>query len=313
MANAPTPNPSLPAADLKVVGLLYGFGAFGFWGLTPIYFKAVGHVPALEVMAHRVVWAMLLMFALLLWKQRLRELLRELANPRRLLFYAATALLVSTNWFIFIWAIQQDRLLEASLGYYINPLVNVFLGMLFLHERLNGWQITAVALAAIGVLNLVLAHGTFPWIALALAFSFGFYGLLRKKARVDVVLGLTVETILLTPFALTFLLLLGADGAFGHGNIETDLLLAAAGIVTAVPLLCFLQATQRLALSTVGLMQYLAPTLNFLLAVLAYDEPFTVPHVITFVCIWIALAVYSGDAFLTHRAQRAIHGMDARE
>ena len=311
MANAPTPIPPAPAPDSRLTGFLYGLGAFGFWGLTPIYFKAVGQVPALEVMAHRVVWAMLLMFALLLWKQRLRELSLELGNPRRLLFYAVTALLVSTNWLIFIWAIQQNRLLEASLGYYINPLVNVFLGMLFLHERLNVRQIVAVTLAAIGVLNLMLAHGTFPWIALALAFSFGFYGLLRKKARVDVMLGLTVETILLTPFALAFLVLLGANGAFGRANMETDLLLAAAGIVTAVPLLCFLQATQRLALSTVGLMQYLAPTLNFLLAVLLYDEPFTLSHLITFVCIWIALAIYSGDAFLTHRAHRAIQSTDA--
>jgi chloramphenicol-sensitive protein RarD len=268
MANAPTPIPAAPAPDSRLTGFLYGLGAFGFWGLTPIYFKAVGQVPALEVMAHRV-------------------------------------------GLIFIWAIQQNRLLEASLGYYINPLVNVFLGMLFLHERLNVRQIVAVTLAAIGVLNLMLAHGTFPWIALALAFSFGFYGLLRKKARVDVMLGLTVETILLTPFALAFLVLLGANGAFGRANMETDLLLAAAGIVTAVPLLCFLQATQRLALSTVGLMQYLAPTLNFLLAVLLYDEPFTLSHLITFVCIWIALAIYSGDAFLTHRAHRAIQSTDA--
>ncbi len=313
MANAPTSSATSPTSESKLAGFLYGLGAFGFWGLTPIYFKAVGHVPAFEVMAHRVVWAMLLMCVLLAWKHRLRALSLELGNPRRLLFYAATALLVSTNWFVFIWAIQQNRLLEASLGYYINPLVNVFLGMLFLHERLNVWQIIAVALAAIGVLNLVLAHGALPWVALALAFSFGFYGLLRKKARVDVMLGLTVETILLTPFALAFLFLLGADGAFGRGNMGTDLLLAAAGIVTAVPLLCFLQATQRLPLSTVGLMQYLAPTLNFLLAVLLYGEPFTLPHLITFVCIWIALAIYSGDAFLTHRAQRAIQNADARE
>lgn len=313
MANASSPMSAATVADSKLAGFLYGLGAFGFWGLTPLYFKAVGHVPALEVMAHRVIWAMLLMLALLLWRRRLRELSRELGNPRRLLFYAATALLVSINWFIFIWAIQQNRLLEASLGYYINPLVNVFLGMLFLHERLNGWQMLAVALAAIGVLNLVLAHGVFPWIALALAFSFGFYGLLRKKARVDVMSGLTVETILLAPLALTFLLLLGAHGAFGRGDVGTDLLLVAAGFVTAVPLLCFLQATQRLALSTVGLMQYLAPTLNFLLAVLLYDEPFTLSHLITFVCIWIALAIYSGDAFLTHRARRAIQGADTRE
>ncbi len=302
-----------PPPDSQLTGFLYGLGAFGFWGLTPLYFKAVGHVPALEVMAHRVIWAMILMLVLLLWRRRLRELSRELGNPQRLLFYAATALLVSINWFIFIWAIQQNRLLEASLGYYINPLVNVFLGMLFLHERLNVWQRLAVALAAVGVLNLVIAHGVLPWIALALAFSFGFYGLLRKKARVDVMSGLTVETILLTPLAVTFLLLLGSHGAFGRSDVGTNLLLVAAGFVTAVPLLCFLQATQRLALSTVGLMQYLAPTLNFLLAVLLYDEPFTLSHLVTFVCIWIALAIYSGDAFLTHRARRAIQGTDSGE
>ena len=313
MANAPSSMSASPLPDSQLTGFLYALGAFGFWGLTPLYFKAVGHVPALEVMAHRVIWAMLLMLVLLLWRRRLRELSPELRNPQRLLFYAATALLVSINWFIFIWAIQHNRLLEASLGYYINPLVNVFLGMVFLHERLNVWQRLAVALAAVGVLNLVIAHGVLPWIALALAFSFGFYGLLRKKARVDVMLGLTVETILLTPLAVTFLLLLGSQGAFGHSDLGTNLLLVAAGFVTAVPLLCFLQATQRLALSTVGLMQYLAPTLNFLLAVLLYDEPFTLSHLVTFVCIWIALAIYSGDAFLTHRARRAIQGTDTGE
>ncbi|MFQ5937111.1 MAG: EamA family transporter RarD [Acidiferrobacterales bacterium] len=291
-------------ADTALVGVLYGLAAFGIWGLSPIYFKLVGHVPAVEVLAHRVVWAMLLLWAMLLFRRRGRQLVNELRNRQRLLFYAATALLVSTNWLVFIWAIQNNRLLEASLGYYINPLVNVLLGMLFLHERLSLRQALAVALAAMGVTNLVVGYDTFPWIALVLAFSFGFYGLLRKKAGTDALVGLTVETVLLTPLALLFLGVRAAQGggAFGHIGVGTDGLLAFAGVITAVPLLCFLQTARRLRLSTVGLMQYLAPTLNFLLAVSFYQEPFTSTHLVTFVCIWVALAIYTFDAFALRRA-----------
>ncbi len=290
-------------------GVLYALAAFGIWGLSPIYFKSLGHGPATEVLAHRVLWATVLLVAVLLLQRRGLELIRELLSWRRVGFYLVTALLVSTNWLIFIWSIQNDRLLEASLGYYINPLVNVLLGTVFLRERLNRWQIVAVALAAAGVMYLVLGYGKVPWVALTLAFSFGFYGLLRKKAGMDAILGLTVETLLLAPAALLFLGWLAFQGsaAFAHAGAKTDVLLIFAGVITAVPLVCFLQAARRLRLTTVGLMQYLAPTLNLLLAVLAYHEPFTMVHTITFVCIWVALAIYSFDAFFARHRERAAH------
>ncbi len=295
---------SARGGDEGLVGVLYALAAFGMWGLIPVYFKAVAHVSAIEVVAHRIVWALPLLWAALLWRRRLRLLPQELRNPRRLVLYGATALLVSTNWLIFIWAIHHDRLLEASLGYYINPLVNVLLGVLFLRERLNARRVFAVALAAIGVLNLVVGYGSFPWIALALALTFGLYGLLRKKAATEAMLGLAVETLLLAPLALLFLADLAwrGSGAFGQHGVPTDALLVFAGVITVVPLVCFLQAANRLHLSTVGLMQYLAPTLNFLLAVAVYREPFTPAHGITFGCIWAALALYTFDALHVRRS-----------
>ena len=292
--------------DPGLAGILYALAAFGIWGLAPIYFRLIRQVPALEVVAHRVVWAVLLLCLALLAKRRGRLLLAELRDRQRLLFLSVTALLVSGNWLIYIWSIQNDRLLEASLGYYINPLINVLLGMLFLRERLNLRQGVAVALATIGVLNLIVALGVFPWIALSLALLFGFYGLLRKKASIDAMVGLTIETILLAPFALALLVVLAlhGNGAFGRGDLTTDLLLAGTGLMTAIPLFCFLQGARRLRLSTLGLMQYVAPSLNFLLAVVFYHEPFTWMHFVTFLFIWVALAVYSFDAFSERRAQR---------
>lgn len=297
---------STVSGDTGLAGSLYALAAFGIWGLAPVYFRLIGQVPALEVVAHRVIWAVILLCLALLLKRRGRQLLAELHNVRRLLFLSVTALLVSGNWLIYIWSIQNDRLLEASLGYYINPLINVVLGMVFLHERLNLRQGVAVTLATIGVLNLIVALGVFPWIALSLALLFGFYGLLRKKATIDAMIGLTVETILLTPIALAFLVVLAlhGNGAFGRGDIATDLLLAGTGLMTAIPLFCFLQGARRLRLSTLGLMQYLAPSLNFLLAVVFYHEPFTWTHFVTFLFIWVALAIYSFDAFSERRAQR---------
>lgn len=303
------PDGTGPAAirvDAGAAGIVYALAAFGIWGLVPIYFRLIGRVPALEVVAHRVVWAAVLLCLALLLRRRGRLLLAELRAARRLLFLSVTALLVSGNWLIYIWSIQHDRLLEASLGYYINPLINVLLGMLFLRERLNLRQGVAVALATIGVLNLIVALGVFPWIALSLALLFGFYGLLRKKASIDAMVGLTIETILLAPFALALLVVLAlhGNGAFGRGDLTTDLLLAGTGLMTAIPLFCFLQGARRLRLSTLGLMQYVAPSLNFLLAVVFYHEPFTWMHFVTFLFIWVALAVYSFDALSERRAQR---------
>ena len=303
--------PASPASphppDASLIGVASALGCFGLWGAFPIYFKLLGHVPALEVLAHRVLWSAVLLLGLILVQGQWSALRAEFHNRRRRRFYLVTALLISGNWLLYIWAVQHGRILEASLGYYINPLVNVLLGVLFLRERLNPRQWTAVALAVVGVLVLVIGHGVFPWISLILALSFGSYGLLRKKAGHAATLGLCMETVLLMPAALLFLAILGGRGAgaLGAVNGQTDFLLLAAGPVTVAPLLLFLQATRLLRLSTVGLIQYLTPTLQFLLAVALYREPFTLIHLAAFGCIWLALALYSTDAWFTYRPRPA--------
>lgn len=293
---------SRPPGD-ALAGVLNALGCFSIWGLFPVYFKLLHHVPALEVLAHRILGSALLLLALILAQGRWSGLWAELHAGQRLGFYLLTTLLISANWLLYIWAVQNGRILEASLGYYINPLVNVVLGVLFLRERLNSRQWTAVAIAAAGVLVLVVGYGVFPWISLTLALSFGSYGMLRKKAGHNPMLGLGVETALMAPIALLFLVVLAArgDGALGAGDGWTDLLLLAAGPVTVAPLLMFLEATQRLRLSTVGLIQYMTPTLQFLLAVALYRETFTGIHLAAFGCIWLALALYSADAWSSHR------------
>lgn len=292
--------------EQEVSGVLYALTAFGIWGISPVYFTAVEAVPSLEVLAHRVVWGMLLLFTILLVKRRAWRVVYELRAARRLRFYLATTLVLSANWLTFIWAVQHQHVLAASLGYYINPLVSVMLGVLFLGERLSAPQVLAVALATGGVLNLVLGYGAVPWISLILAFSFGTYGLLRKKAGVDAMIGLAIETLLLAPVALLYLGVLAERGigAFGRLGWPMDLLLSLSGPVTALPLLCFLEGARRLRLSTVGLLQYLAPTLQLLLAVLLYHEPFHRSQLITFACIWLALGLYSFDAFFARRGDQ---------
>jgi len=285
-------------------GVAYGIAAYAWWGLVPVYFKAVAHVPALEVLAHRVIWSVVLLAALIVLKSRWREAASAMRRRRTAVTLLVTTVLIACNWLIFIYAVATDRLLEASLGYFINPLVNVLLGFVFLGERLRRWQTISVALAAVGVLYLTLGYGRFPWIALALAASFGLYGLLRKTAPVDALIGLTVETTLLLPLALAYVLIAGATGAgkFAAGSWSDSILLVSAGIVTAVPLLWFTNAARRLRLATLGFLQYLAPTGHFLLAVAAYGETFTTAHLLAFGCIWTALAIYSID---TVRAPRA--------
>ncbi len=211
-----TQPPSRPAPDGALIGLLSALGCFSFWGLFPIYFKLLAHVPALEVLAHRIVGSAVVLLIMILAQQQWSALRAEFRNRRRLGFYLLTALLISGNWLLYIWAVQQGRILEASLGYYINPLVNVLLGVLFLSERLNPRQLLAVLIAAIGVLVLVIGHGVFPWISLTLAFSFGSYGLLRKKAGHPPTLGLCVETVLIAPVALLFLVGAGRRRARGR-------------------------------------------------------------------------------------------------
>lgn len=294
-------------ARQTAAGVFYALLAYLSWGLMPIYWKAVGYVPPVQMIAHRVVWSVLVLVLIISVFRRWQALWATLRNPRHLALLLVTALLVSANWLVFVWSVQHDRVLESSLGYYINPLVNVVLSMVFLHERLRRWQWAAVTLALLGVLNMVVQLGMLPWVSLALAGTFSIYGLLRKIAPVDGLIGLTVETLLLLPLALGYLLLVSVqgEGAFLAGNGRLDMLIMLSGWVTALPLLWFANSARRLRYTTVGFFQYLAPTCQFLLAVLAYNEPFTSVHLITFVCIWLALLLYSVDsALVLHRRAR---------
>jgi chloramphenicol-sensitive protein RarD len=287
--------------DERARGLGYALAAYLAWGMLPLYFKALRPVPAVEVLAHRVIWSLVLLAALLAARGA-PGAFRAAFRRERLPLLAATTTLIATNWLVYIWAVQTGRVLEASLGYFVNPLVNVLLGVLFLGETLSRGQRIAVALAAIGVGVLVVRAGTFPWLSLVLAVSFGLYGLLRKRAGIDAVGGLLAETALLAPPALLYLGLRAASGAGAFGGAAgPSLLLAAAGPITALPLVWFTLAVHRLRLSTVGLVQYLAPTCQFLLAVLLYREPFGAAHAAAFAFIWGSLAIYSWDALARAR------------
>lgn len=288
--------PSVAARRESLVGVGYGLAAFLFWGVAPIYFKLVAHVAPAEILAHRIAWSAVFLVLLIGLLRRWRGVVAALASWRLFLPLLLSATILSANWFLYIVAVNSDQVLQASLGYYINPLVNVLLGMLFLKERLRPAQIVAVALAAIGVAVMVGVAGHIPWIALFLGFSFGFYGLIRKMVPVDAISGLSIEAMALTPFALGYIFWLGNAGSFGAIDLATDLLLVAAGLITLLPLLWFNAAAKRLKLSTVGILQYVAPTGQFLLAVLLFGENFTAAHMITFGCIWAGLALYTVDA-----------------
>ena len=284
-------------------GVAYAGMAFLIWGISPVYWKAMQQVPALEIVTHRVVWSFAFLIGLTLVQRRWDEFRRVLKTPRTLLILTLTTLLVSGNWLLYIWAVNAGYMLQASLGYYINPLVNVLLGMVFLKERLRRPQALAVLLACAAVVFRTVSLGEPPWIALTLGFTFGLYGLIRKVAPVSSLVGLTVETLLLTAPGIAYLLHLESQGtgALFHGGPSLDALLIGTGVVTAVPLLFFNLGARRINLSTVGLMQYIAPSGMFLLAVLIYEEPFTAAQVWTFLLIWTALAIYSIDSVRTYR------------
>jgi len=293
--------------DTTRSGILQTVSAYLIWGLSPIYWKLVVHVPATQLLAHRILWSVLLLGLLIVTQRRVGELARVFRSARVTLTLLGTTALIGGNWFIYIWSIATERILQASLGYFINPLVTVLLAMIFLGERLTRGRWISMVLAASGVTILALRVGTFPWISLFLAVSFGFYGLLRKTVRAEAEVGLLVETSLLAPWML--LLLVRAEaagvGAFRHMGLGTDLLLVASGVVTAVPLLLFTHGARRLALSTVGFLQYLAPSLQFLLAVGVYGETFTLDHLLAFLFIWAALALFTWDARHRRRSERA--------
>ena len=282
--------------DPRLRGFAAALAAYLAWGFFPVYFKALKAVPAPEILCHRIVWSVAFLAVIVTVQRRWREFAAAFRG-RGLRVFVVTTLLISLNWLLYIWAVNAGRILEASLGYFVNPLVNVVLGVLFLHERLTRLQRAAVALALVGVLVLVVRAGIFPWVSIVLALSFGLYGFARKKARIDAVVGLLVETALLAPAALAWLSWLGArgEGAFGASG-GTTALLALAGLVTALPLIGFAVGMRTLRLSTMGLIQYITPTMQFLLAVALYRERFTSAHAVAFGFIWASLALYSFEA-----------------
>jgi chloramphenicol-sensitive protein RarD len=297
--------PSEVASDARARGVVAALAAYLAWGIFPIYFKAVANIAPLLVLAHRVLWSMVFLALLVTVQRRWGSLAPEL-TLRRLGVYARTTLLISANWLIFIWAVGAGHALEASLGYFVNPLVNVILGALFLRERLTERQRIAVGLAALGVMALVVQLGTFPWISVALALTFGLYGLLRKRERIDAIMGLLVETALLAPVAALYIgaTALRGPGAFG-GSATGTLLLLGFGVITPVPLIWFAVAVRSLRLATMGLLQYIAPTCQFLIAVALFREPFTRAHAVAFACIWASLALYTWDALRQRRPEVA--------
>jgi chloramphenicol-sensitive protein RarD len=287
---------SIEANEKK--GYLLAASAFLMWGLAPIYFKQLMHIGALEILLHRVVWSVLFIVIILLALRNLSKIMAIFKQPKLMLMLVVTATLLGFNWGLFIWAVNNHHMLDASLGYYINPLLNVLLGMLFLGERLRKWQGVAVGLAFTGVLIQLLSFGSFPVIAFALAGSFAIYGLLRKKLAVESLPGLLIEALLMLPVALLywyFMVPSGSSNLFAN-DWWTNTLLISAGIVTTLPLLCFVGAAKRIPLSTLGFFQYIGPSLMFMLAVLLYGEVFSSERIVTFACIWSALALFSWDS-----------------
>lgn len=287
-------------------GIFFALAAYFMWGIAPAYFKLIQQVSADEILTHRIIWSFFFMLALITLGRNWPKVRAACQNRKRLLLLAVTALLIGGNWLLFIWAVNNHHMLEASLGYFINPLVNVLLGMLFLGERFRRMQWVAVALAFTGVLVQLWQFGSLPIIGLGLAFSFAFYGLLRKKIAIDAQTGMLIETLWLLPVAAAYLFLF-ADSPTSHLSANPwslNLLLVAAGIVTTVPLQCFTAAATRLRLSTLGFFQYLGPTLMFLLAVTFYGETVGQDKLVTFGFIWAALILFTLDALYTQRKLR---------
>jgi len=286
--------------------------AYVLWGIFPLYIKQVSQVPALEIVAHRSWWSVVFLFALLAATRRLAWLRDLRRQPRMLALTALSALLLTSNWLLYVWAVNADRILDASLGYFINPLVNVLLGVLFMGERLRPMQWAPVGLAAAGVIYLTASYGSLPWISLVLAFSFGLYGLVKKAAPLGALHGITLETGLLCLPALGYLLVVEGQGAgaFGHmGALET-FMLAFSGVVTAIPLLLFAGSARRIPLSMMGIIQYISPTLQFLIGIWAFNEAFSGAKLVGFVIIWLALLLYSVEGLMERR--RVMHAQAAQ-
>jgi chloramphenicol-sensitive protein RarD len=284
-------------------GVWYALGAYVIWGVHAIFWKNLQQIPALQLICHRIVWAYVLLTSYVLVSGQGRALFDKAKSFSVLRIYTAAALFISINWLIFVWGVNAGYVVETSLGYFINPLVSVLIGVLFLDERLRRGQWIAVALASIGVLVLSFAYGAIPWIALALAFSFAFYGLIKKHASLNAIQGLTLETLILFVPALGYLLYAEAQhtGAFMHTDVNTTLMLVfGTGLITSVPLLMFSSAARRIPLSLVGILQYIAPSLQFLVGVLVYHETVTRNQYIGFSLVWTALLIFALDGWLAY-------------
>ncbi|MGV3466252.1 MAG: EamA family transporter RarD [Heyndrickxia sp.] len=282
-------------------GIIYAAFSYIFWGILPIYWKWLQHVSADEILANRILWSFVFMVILLIvtkkWKKFVDTLKNIKSNRKIVLSLIVASIFVTMNWFIYIWAVNADHIVEASLGYYINPLISIILGVFVLKEKLSIVQIISFFLAALGVIILTLSYGHFPWIAFGLAITFGLYGLVKKVIKVDSSIGLTLETMTVTPFALIFLVYLSIKGnlTFFTGSVETDLLLMGGGIVTATPLLFFAKGAQAIPMYLLGFLQYIAPTIMLILGVFFYSEHFTKAHMWAFVCIWSAIIILSAS------------------
>src|SRR2546423_5181460 len=290
----------------ETLGLVAGVACFTTWGLIPVYWKLIASVPTTEILAHRFVWTSIFLSILLTWQKRWNEVVENVRSRRALIFCLTGGVAIASNWFLFIWAVNIGHVVETSLGYFMTPLMNVLFGALFLRERLTRMQFISVILALLGVLNLTFGYGRFPWIAVLLCISFGLYGLLRKKSGTAAIPGLFIESIFLLPLAIVFLIYLQHSNAllFGRAGWWLSILLVSTGVVTAVPLFWFGYATRHLRLITVGFLLYLSPIGSFFLGVFLYHEPFTRGHLITFILIWTALALFTGEAVLRWRSTR---------
>ncbi len=296
------------ATDKTKAGIIFAICAYSMWGFAPIYFKSLMSIPAAEILMHRVVWSLLVLTLLIIGLKNIAKVRLAITSPKVLKTLLAAGLLLALNWLLFIWAVNNNYLLEASLGYYINPLINVFLGRLFLGEVLRPLQKIAVGIAIAGVLVLLFNYGRLPWIALTLACSFSVYGLLRKKVAVDSIPGLFIETLMMLPAALIYWIWFSeVTGDLTVNTPYFNILLICAGIVTTAPLLCFTAAARRLRYSTLGFLQFIGPSIMFCLATFMYDEPLTTGWLITFMFVWSALALFTYDSLRAYRIQRKLN------
>lgn len=288
---------------MKKNGTLSAFLAYALWGVLPIYWKGLQQLPATEILAHRIVWSLIFIAGVLAITRRWDWLRDVVHNPRRYLRFVATALILGVNYGVYLWANNSGHLVEASLGYFINPLVNVLLGMVFLRERLRPGQAVAVIVATLGVAYLTFSYGRLPWIALTLAGTFGTYGLLRKTANLGSIEGLTLEMALLFVPSIALLAVMGVQGsgAFGRSGAGATLLMMGAGAATAIPMILFTHGARRVTMTTLGILQYIAPTLQFLIGVYVFGEGFDQSRLIGFMMIWIALAIYWVEGYAVYR------------